>query len=151
MKSVIGTVVVAGALLASLAALGEDARPSAPAIENSKAAPAGESPGRVAPRMIVTVDRETGRLRPATAEERAALAAAGGRRALARTGEATQVETRADGSKRARLGPEFFQWSVARIGPDGKVSYDCGPAGKVGAAPSAPAPAAPAAPAAPEK
>jgi hypothetical protein len=154
MKSLLGTVVALGALLASPSALAEDAKTTAPATEPSKVAPAGESAGRAAPRMVVTIDRETGRLRPATAEERAALAAAGGRQVLARTGEATQVETRADGSKRARLGPEFFKWAVARVKADGTVRYDCVPAGKAGAAMKAPASgtsAAAAAQAAPEK
>lgn len=145
MKTAMGLVIVAGWLLAPVGLMAADEKSAAPAGDASKPA-AAESSGKAAPRMVVTIDRETGRLRPATAAERAALAAAGGRHVLARTGEATHVETRADGSKHARLGPEFFQWSVARVNPDGTVSYDCVSAGKVGAASSAAAPAAPAPP-----
>jgi hypothetical protein len=95
--------------------------------------------------MIVAIDPVTGRLRAPTAAEREALLA-GARTALARVAEPTTVGTRPDGSTHARLGPEFFRWSVARVNPDGTVSYDCVPAGRVGAVLNAPAPAAPAAP-----
>jgi hypothetical protein len=146
-KSAMGTVVVAAAsLIASTGALAGDATETAPACDVPKPPAAAESAGKTAPGLVVTIDRETGRLRPATAAERAALAAVGGRHVLARTGQATLVETRADGSKHARLGPEFSHWSVARAKADGTVSYDCVPAGKVGAALNATAPAAPAAP-----
>lgn len=145
-KSAMGIVVVAAAsLISSTGALAGDAKEAAAAGDASKPATAAESAGKTAPRMIVTIDRDSGRLRPATAAERAALAASG-RRVLGRTGEATVVETRADGSKHARLGPEFSHWSVARAKADGTVSDDCVPAGKVGAAVDATAPAAPAAP-----
>ncbi len=141
-KSAMGILVVGAALIASTGALAEDATKAAPACDSSKPAAAAESPGKAAPRMVVTIDRGTGRIRPATAAERAALSAAGGRHVLARTGEATLVETRPDGSTHARLGPEFFHWSVARVKADGTVSYDCVPAGNVGAALNATAPAA---------
>jgi hypothetical protein len=145
MKSAMGLVIVAGWLLAPAGLVAADEKSAVPAGDASKPK-AAESLGKVAPRMVVTIDRDTGRLRPATAAERAALAAAGGRHILARTGEATLVETRPDGSTHARLGPEFFRWSVARVKADGTVSYDCVPAGKVGAGVNATIPAAPAAP-----
>jgi len=145
MKSAMVRLIVAGVLLAAPGALAEDSMKVAPASGATKNAPAA-SPGRSAPLLVVTIDRETGRLRPATPDERAALAAAGGRRVLGRTGEATVVETRSDGSRRARLGPEYFQWSVARVNPDGTIFSDCTQAGKVRTAATAPA-----APSAPEK
>ena len=145
MKSAIWRLIVAGVLLAAPGVLAEDSLKGAPASDASKTAPTA-SLGKAAPLLIVTVDRETGRLRPATAEERAALAAAGGRRVLGRTGEATVVETRSDGSHRARLGPEYFRWSAARVNPDGTLSYDGAPAGK-----ATPPGARPSAPSAPEK
>lgn len=144
MRRAMGLVIVAGWLLAPAGLMAANEKSAAPAEEASKPA-AAESGGKAAPRMVVTIDRDTGRLRPATPAERAALAASG-RRILGRTGEATVVETRPDGSVHVRLGPEFFRWSMARVNPGGTVSYDCVPAGKVGAALNAAAPAAPAAP-----
>ncbi len=133
-SSAMGMVVLAGAVFASTGAFAEDATKAAPACDAPKPAVAAEPAGKTAPGLVVTIDRETGRLRPATPAERAALAASG-RRVLGRTGEATLVETRADGSKHARLGPEFFRWSVARVNPDGTISYEGAPAKKAPPAP----------------
>lgn len=134
MKTAMGLVIVAGWLLASAGLVAADEKNAVPACDAPKPAAAAEPAGKTAPRMVVTIDRETGRLRPATAAERAALAASG-RRVLGRTGEATLVETRADGSKHVRLGPEFFRWSVALVNPGGTISYEGAPAKKAPAAP----------------
>jgi hypothetical protein len=130
MKSMKLIAVVAAAFLAAPGALAGDSKQAASRGEASKAAPAAEPAGKVAPRMVVTRDRETGQLRPATAEERAALAAAAGHRVLSRTGEATTVETLPSGRTHARLGPEYIHWSHARVNADGTVSYDGAPAKK---------------------
>jgi hypothetical protein len=138
MKSATGTLLLAGALFLTQSTFAEDSKNASAASDASEGSPTAVASGKTVPRMVVTVDRETGRLRPATAKERAALAASG-RKVLGRTGEATAVEVRPDGSLHARLGPEFFRWSVARANPDGSLSYDGAPAKKVpaGASPAA--------------
>jgi hypothetical protein len=123
-----------GALFASTGAHAGDAKEPAAAGDASEPAADPGPPGKAVPRMVVTIDRDTGRLRPATPAERAALAASG-RRVLERTGEATVIETKPDGSLHARLGPEFFRWSVASINPDGTISYEGAPAKKAPPAP----------------
>ncbi|MGE5344811.1 MAG: post-PEP-CTERM-1 domain-containing protein [Acidithiobacillales bacterium] len=138
MKSMKRIVILVAALLAAPGALAGDSKQGASGGDASKAAPAPQSSGKVAPRMVVTRDRETGQLRPATAEERAALAATAGRRVLGRTGEATVVETLPSGRKHARLGPEYIHWSHARVNADGTVSYDGVPAKKPQAGAAAP-------------
>ncbi len=123
-------VLVAAALLAAPGVYAGDSKQAQSGADASKAAPGAEPAGKTAPRMVVTRDRETGKLRPATAEERAALAAAAGRRVLSRAGEATAVETLPSGRKHARLGPEYIRWSHARINADGTVSYEGTPSKK---------------------
>ncbi len=130
MKSNKVIVIMVAALLGAPSVLASDSKQAANGGEASKAEPAAESSGKVAPRMVVTRDRETGQLRPATAEERAALAATAGHRALSRAGEATTVETLPSGRKHARLGPEYIHWSRARINADGTVSTEGAPAKK---------------------
>ena len=46
------------------------------------------------------------------------------RAALRRSAEAS-VTTRADGSRRARLGAAFRSWTVVRLGEDGRLETDC--------------------------
>ncbi len=138
MKSNKVIVIVVAALLGTPGALAGDSKQAATGGEASKAAPGAEPAGKVAPRMVVTRDRETGQLRPATSEERAALAAAAAHRALSRAGEATTVETLPSGRKHARLGPEYIHWSRARINADGTVSTEGAPAKKPQAGAAAP-------------
>jgi len=145
MRSAFGCLVVTGALLLSSPVLAGDEKSTAPAGEKPEAAAECPSPGE-APKLMVAVDPVTGKLRAPTAAEREALQAlqAGTTRALVRVAEPTLVEKLPDGRVRARLGPEHAHYSVARVKPDGTLSKDCVPAGKVDAASSAPAPAAPA-------
>jgi hypothetical protein len=139
MKSIMWSLVVAGAVLLSLAALAGDGKDAAPAT--SKDAPAGSAAAKAAPAIIVARDPVTGRLRAPTAEERRALMESA-RRSLALVAQPTFVETYPDGSKHAHLGPEFFQWSVVRKNPDGTLTFDCLPTSAVpGALAGSPAPA----------
>jgi len=144
MKSVMGRLVLAGALVASTGALAEDTTPAAPACDTSKPATAAESAGKAAPRLIVVKDPATGRFRAATAKEMEALRAAGINPALAKGAPSrlTTVETLPSGRKRAQLGSEYFQYSVVRKNPDGTFSEECVPASKVDEALKTPAPAA---------
>ncbi|HUM01303.1 MAG TPA: hypothetical protein VL084_03390 [Thermoanaerobaculia bacterium] len=147
MRSAFGCLVVAGALLVSSPVQAEDEKNTAPAGGKSEAAAEKPSP-REAPKVIVAVDPDTGKLRAATAAEREALRA-GAKKALAGPLEPTLVERLPDGRVRARLGPEQVRYSVVRVNPDGTLSAECVPAGKAGsvsgaAAPPAPAPSAPA-------
>ena len=152
-RSATGIVVVAAALIASPGALAGDVTEAAPAGDVEKSAAAGEPAGKVAPRMMVAKDPETGKLRPATAKEIEALRAAGIKPSLAKSAPATTVETLPSGRKRAQIGPEYFRYSVVRKNPDGTFSEECVPAAKVDAALNAPAaiPAPAAKPAAEEK
>jgi len=136
MRSALGTLILVSVLIASPCGLAGDEK-KVPA----ESATAEGTPGKAAPRMVVTVDPETGQLRPATAAERAALAAAGGGRALLRAPGATVVERFADGRVRAKLGPEYARYSIVRRNPDGTMTYDCLSEGKLDAALKAPAPA----------
>jgi len=58
---------------------------------------------------------------------------------LAREGEGTVVETLPDGRKRARLGPEYFRWSVVKVNADGSLTFDCLPMKGIANAPATPA------------
>jgi len=142
MRSAFGCLVVTGALFLSSPVLAGDEKSTVPAGEKPEAAAEKPSPREV-PKMIVAVDPDTGKVRAPTAAEREALRT-GATKALARVAEPTLVEKLPDGRVRARLGPEHAHYSVARVKPDGTLSKDCVPAGKVDAASSAPAPAAPA-------
>ncbi len=138
MRTVVGVVVVSGFLFFSSAVVADELKDSKPA------APAAESAGKTAPRLIVARDPETGKLRPATAKEIEALRAAGaGLKPVFATGaRTTTVETLPSGRKRAQLGPEYFRYSVVRKNADGTLSEECVPASKVDEALKAPAPAA---------
>jgi len=150
MRSVFGVFVVTGALFVSSPARAEDGKGAAPAGDAASAARQSASP-REAPKVIVAVDPVTGELRPPTAAERKSLEA-GAVKAFVRIAEPTRVETLPDGRVRARLGPEYFRYSVARVAPDGALSSECVSAGKVETALAAAAPPAPASkPAAEEK
>jgi hypothetical protein len=141
MKSAMGILIAVGALLASPGLLAGDEKKAASVGETPKPAVAESAAAKGAPAMIVARDPVTGQLRAPTAEERRALIESA-RRSLAFVAEPTLVETLPDGSKHARLGPEFFRWSVVRKSPDGTLTFDCLP---TSAAPAAlagsPAPA----------
>jgi len=142
MKSALITLIFASLLLAPRAVTCDEkkeapgkaspvATPAAPAPKAAKPAPA-------APRMVVAIDPATGELRAPTPEELRALMA-GSRQALAGEGEVTTVETLPDGRKRARLGPEYFRWSVVRVNADGSLTFDCLPMKGISIAPATPA------------
>jgi hypothetical protein len=76
------------------------------------------------PRMIVTRDRETGRIRAATAEEIRTLSAAPKATSI-RSTESLPVVTLPDGSKVVDLTDRYFSMAVAKKGPDGKVRERC--------------------------
>jgi hypothetical protein len=146
MKSAVGTLLVAGALLFSPRVLAGDgaeetsAKPEASAVA-ALAEPNGEETAPAVPKVIVAIDPRTGRLRAPTPEERRALIEKS-RRSLALVAGRTVVETDPDGRKRAHLGPEFFRWSLVRKNPDGTLSFDCLPTGAVpGALAGSPVPA----------
>ncbi|HQR67650.1 MAG TPA: hypothetical protein PLB02_09665, partial [Thermoanaerobaculia bacterium] len=61
------------------------------------------------------------------------------------------VETLSDGRVRARLGPEYFRFSVARVNPDGTLSSECVAGGKAATAAQTAAPPVAAKPAAEER
>ena len=146
MKTALIALNLAGLLLA-LPALASDEKREAPVKASPAAtaaakAPKAADPAAAAPRVLVAIDPATGELRAPTQEELRALEA-GTRRALVHESEATTVETLPDGRKRARLGPEFFRWSVVKVNADGSLTFDCVPMNGL--------PSAPAAPAAPER
>ena len=109
---------------ATLAVGGEsESHASAEAVEPVEAE--GEAPVSVAG-MTVFIDQETGELRQPTAEEAAVLSAAvqrlfGGQRA--RT--AHKQITHKSGAIGVKLGLEHLAFSVATLGDDGELSYDC--------------------------
>ncbi len=131
-KNTAGILAVAGFFCVSGIAFGE---------EPKSAAPAGEIPGKAAPRMVVVRDPQTGELRPPTAAELEALKPAAPAPKAAIKGQTATVEKLPSGRVRARLGLEYMRWSVVRKNPDGTLSYDCVQDAKVDAAlkPSAPA------------
>lgn len=142
MRSFFGVLVLAGALVASSPVRAGDGKVAAPAGETAKGAVEGPAP-REAPHVIVAVDPVTGELRAPTAAEREALRASA-KKAFLRIAEPTLIETLPDGRVRARLGPEYFRFTVARVRSDGTLSPECVSAGNVetvlsGAAPSVPA------------
>ncbi|HQR47034.1 MAG TPA: hypothetical protein PK598_13610, partial [Thermoanaerobaculia bacterium] len=82
-RSAVGVAALLAALFFPVAGLADDEKP--------KAAPESPAP-RVAPRIVVAVDPETGELRAPTAAEREGLQA-GARQALSGTLPPTRVET----------------------------------------------------------
>ncbi|MFI5180850.1 MAG: post-PEP-CTERM-1 domain-containing protein [Thermoanaerobaculia bacterium] len=133
MKATVGVLVVSGVLVLSSPAFGE---------EPKSTAPAAESAGKAAPRMIIVKDPVTGELRAPTAQEIEALRSASPTPKLSVGGQPTSVEKLLSGRVRARLGPEYMRFSVVRKNPDGTISTDCVPGSKVDGALSASAPAA---------
>lgn len=144
MKSLLIVLIFAGSLLAP-PALARDEKKETPVQANPAATPEapaskGADSAPTAPKVVVAIDPATGELRAPTPEELRALEA-GRSRALAREGRATIVETFPDGRKRARLGPEYFRWSVVKVNADGSLTFDCIPMkgiSNVTAAPVAP-------------
>lgn len=150
MRAGLGVLLVAGALLVASDAVGRDEKGTAPAGQKPEAAPESPTP-REAPRVVVAVDPATGELRAPTAAEVEGLRA-GARKGLSATVPPTRVETLSDGRVRARLGPEYFRFSVAGVRPDGTLSSECVAGEKAGAAVKTAGPATSAAkPAAEEK
>ena len=137
MKPAVGSLIVFSALLASPGGLAGDKKTA-----SAERASAESSPGKVTPRLVVTVDLVTGGFRPATAAERAALAPAGEGNALFRAPNATVMEKFADGRIHAKLGFEVLRYWVARRLPDGTVTYENLSMAKAEAALPAPTPAA---------
>ena len=139
MKSALITFIFASLLLAPRA-LTCDEKKEAPGKASPAATPASKAakPASAAPRMVVAIDPATGELRAPTPEGlRALMAGSGG--ALLQAGGPTTVETLPDGRKRARLGPEFFRWSVVKVNADGSLTFDCIPIKGVSTAPATPA------------
>ncbi len=133
MKAAAGIVVVAGVLFLSPTAFAEEAKSTAPAVESA---------GKAAPRMVVVKDPQTGELRAPTAQEIEALKAVSPAPKLSVSGQATTVEKLLSGRVRAKLGPEYMRYSVVRRNPDGKLSEQCVPGSKLDGALNASAPAA---------
>jgi hypothetical protein len=89
-----------------------------PPVKKQTAAPVTK---QVQPGMVVVKDPETGELRAPTAAELSTLTGGRSQSSLA----VAQEERRPDGSVMVRL-PESTQvFSVAKIGPDGKLVTDC--------------------------
>lgn len=104
-----------------LAAQAHEAAPAAPATAAPAAAPA-ES-------LVVVRDAETGQLRPATAEEHAALQAklpaAQARVALRAVALSPQLKRHSGGATGIRATDEMASQSVIVRGPDGKLIEAC--------------------------
>jgi len=109
---------------ATLAVAGEsESHASAKAVQPAEAE--GDAPVSVAG-MTVFIDKETGQLRQPTAEEAAVLSAAvqrlfGGQRARTTHKQVTHKS----GAIGAKLGLEHLAFSVATLGADGELAYDC--------------------------
>jgi hypothetical protein len=97
-----------------------------PAALAATSAPATSDPYAAAG-MIVGKDPETGRIGKPTPAQRAEIerAAALASPALDRSGEGLTVVHRPDGSKIVDLQGRFQEYTVVRIGPDGKKSQVC--------------------------
>jgi hypothetical protein len=154
----------AAAALAALTAPGAQAcddraaaPPKPPAKESAKAtavtppasaARPGAAPASTPalPRMVVTRDKETGRLRMATPGEIEAMSGSAQPQLLSTPEEPVAV-TLPDGSKYLDLTGRYFSMAVARKGPDGKVVEKCVGSEKekaeflLGSAPAPPKPA----------
>jgi hypothetical protein len=139
MKTAAGVLMVSGCLFFSSAAFAEEPKEPKEQKEQKVAAPAGESAGKTAPRMIVVKDPETGQLRAPTAAEIEALKTAAPAPKLAVSGQATTVEKLLSGRVRATLGPEYMRYSVVRKNPDGSLSEECVTPANLDAAVYAPA------------
>ena len=144
MKSALITLIFASLLLTPRALTGDEKKEApgkaSPVVTPAAPAPKAATPAPAAPKMVVAIDPATGQLRAPTPEELRALMA-GSRQALAGEGEVTvtTVETLPDGRKRARLGPEYFRWSVVKVNADGSLTFDCLPMKGISIAPATPA------------
>jgi hypothetical protein len=96
--------------------------------------PAAARPSAHGAAIRAFIDPVTGRLRPATAEERRKLAAATPRDRSPRTYE---MVIRPDGTRIVELDDAFMMSVVAVKNPDGTVSYRCGTSHSAPAAPEA--------------
>jgi hypothetical protein len=74
--------------------------------------------------LRVFVDPVTGKIRPATPEERRKVATATPRDRSSRTYEMTILR---DGTRIVKLDDAFLMNIVATVQPDGRVTYHCGP------------------------
>ncbi len=149
---------LAGVLLA-LAALPasacDPAKPHANCTTRTAARPQPFLPGMMG--MVVAIDPETGMLGLPTPEQAAALArtatlSRAEEEMLSRSSVGLREFRLADGTVGLDLGGRFQEFSVAHIGPNGRVTFDCssdlasvlrllkhGPAAIAPAAPAAPA------------
>lgn len=102
------------------------AAPARPAAPEPPAATAGTDPYAAAG-MIVGKDPVTGRIGKPTPEQRAEIerSAPLASPALDRSGEGLTVVHRPNGSKMVDLQGRFQEYTVVRIGPDGKKSQVC--------------------------
>jgi hypothetical protein len=99
-------------------------------LEEPDAAPTLTAPADAPVKFLgvqVFIDPETGQLRTPTPEEAAALAAEMQRQFGARSKAATEPRqvTLADGTVMMELDPSLYSVSVARVLPDGTVSFEC--------------------------
>lgn len=103
----------------------EASQAAAPAAEVSAAAP-GSAPVKIFG-VQVFIDPETGLVRAPSPEEAAALSAEMQRQFGARSKAATEPRqvTLAGGAVMAELDPSLYSVSVARVLPDGTVSFEC--------------------------
>lgn len=97
---------------------------AAPKAPESPKPPAPAAGAQVLPRMVVTRDKETGRLRAATADEIRTLAASP-RAALLSAAESPVVTTLPDGTKLVDLTDRYFSMAVAKKGADGTIRQRC--------------------------
>lgn len=118
-ESDVASAAIAAASVASVAS----ARSAAP---EPPAATAGADP-HAAAGMIVGKDPVTGRIGKPTPEQRAEIerSAPLASPALDRSGEGLTVVHRPDGSKMVDLQGRFQEYTVVRIGPDGKKTQVC--------------------------
>ena len=96
-----------------------------PAIDPPAAAPLRAG-------LRVFVDPVTGKIRPATPEERRKVAAVTARD---RSSRSYEMQILRDGTRIVELDDAFLMNIVATVAPDGRVTYLCGP----GTTPAAPA------------
>jgi len=94
-----------------------------PAPPPPEACPAIDPPSAAVPAGIrAFIDPATGKIRPATLEERRKLAAPVWRD---RSGRAYELQIRADGTRIVKLDEAFMMSVVATKNSDGTISYHC--------------------------
>lgn len=97
------------------------ARPAAVATARRKPATARASQPAPAAGMRIAIDPETGRAVKPTAEQRAAMSAAG---PVADESTPLRIVTLADGTK-LHYGATVLHYTIARRDPTGKLHFDC--------------------------